>query len=990
MKGSECKGFGNLFVKKHIISLLIVIIITQFRKCLSQTSFPYTIVSDCTGDQYYNLAQLQCLPCEMVASDSIPTTDRLSCKCKPTYKQAEYTDTVKTLTCQACGDEQVTTADGFNCIGCGPDQTNIEECNPCDDHQIPVEYDENGNLLLQQECINCEGTSQPNGETTADCSRCDPFVIYATGSCQCDPTDSAGGMCFKSTTNLIRGSSYPIQSLGDRGPIDSNFINYNYAGAVEVCENYGNLTACQLWGNICVMQMYDVESGVNAPCSRFISRTGDISESVNGVTEWKLNMPWLYYENSGQVEDLLTSTEIDVVLSGNPDDDDNKLDVLAARYTPTGTFGGLEPTTNGLIQLCQDTPQRMDAAFDYGQNYKSSCTIQSKDFWDKFETEFFDLYLRYTDTNGDSVLFPIPLLVTNYNENSEDIQNDWQLTRRFFLVDNVAGKELSDKPATVVRYAQSIVLKIVLQNEDGEAKEGKIYPPLLIVTYAELDRENDYEKNNNPVEVSFEVVYELDQGGSQGSMTLAAIILSVPALLYAALKTTAWRRRAGRLTVDVPAFLKFFAFASGLLSDMLFVIVYGAAFYLLLFYKRQSTVKILLPTPDQEALFSIFIGGAFFLKLMDLIHLVIAQCTIDIFFIDWERPRGQTTQPAKGTEGKPTSNPVSIWRTYFVANEWNEIQTSRRSSPLFQICCVLFFLKVVGLENLCTYDIYSSTTPDTTEYISEDSKVLRFAMATTLYLVIGSFQWIFFTFIYERFIENNLQNFVDLCSMANVSIFVLANRKYGYYIHGRSVHGFADTDMKNMRDQLKREEDNLCGQRGLLPNSEEQTFEMQLPDKMREQYDRILLPLANAQGRIESRGRPGAGGDSERLTGAYVAMNKFLSAFIDHGLRDIDYQVKDKLLMERILDMEFSDSADQGFLYNDDGHSFDRVLFAGNELTLVLFEVLLFCFVDLIFKDFVLAAIVTFLFMRFIKSIRDSFGRNNLAKKTLVDERFLI
>ena len=37
---------------------------------------------------------------------------------------------------------------------------------------------------------------------------------------------------------------------------------------------------------------------------------------------------------------------------------------------------------------------------------------------------------------------------------------------------------------------------------------------------------------------------------------------------------------------------------------------------------------------------------------------------------------------------------ISIWRTYFVANEYNEIQTFRRINVSFQLCFVLFLLKV--------------------------------------------------------------------------------------------------------------------------------------------------------------------------------------------------------------------------------------------------------------------------------------------------------
>ena len=73
-------------------------------------------------------------------------------------------------------------------------------------------------------------------------------------------------------------------------------------------------------------------------------------------------------------------------------------------------------------------------------------------------------------------------------------------------------------------------------------------------------------------------------------------------------------------------------------------------------------------------------------------------------------------------------------------------------------------------------------------------------------LHVGISQWLFYTVIYERFIESKLHNFVDFCSMANISIFVMSETNFGYYIHGRSVHGNADTGMLQMHENLKREE----------------------------------------------------------------------------------------------------------------------------------------------------------------------------------------
>ena len=77
------------------------------------------------------------------------------------------------------------------------------------------------------------------------------------------------------------------------------------------------------------------------------------------------------------------------------------------------------------------------------------------------------------------------------------------------------------------------------------------------------------------------------------------------------------------------------------------------------------------------------------------------QCTIDIFFMDWERPKGilasnQVTEAGnKATPPSGTTNaPVSIWRTYFVANEWNEIQSLRKINHTLLLMLVLLFIQV--------------------------------------------------------------------------------------------------------------------------------------------------------------------------------------------------------------------------------------------------------------------------------------------------------
>lgn len=62
--------------------------------------------------------------------------------------------------------------------------------------------------------------------------------------------------------------------------------------------------------------------------------------------------------------------------------------------------------------------------------------------------------------------------------------------------------------------------------------------------------------------------------------------------------------------------------------------------------------------------------------------------------------------------------------------------------------------------------------------------------------------------------------------------------------------------MWQMNEQLKREEEDLCGKRGLEPNSERQTFEVEVPAKFREQYEDIVRPLHQSSMQQQRRTMP--------------------------------------------------------------------------------------------------------------------------------------
>ena len=61
-----------------------------------------------------------------------------------------------------------------------------------------------------------------------------------------------------------------------------------------------------------------------------------------------------------------------------------------------------------------------------------------------------------------------------------------------------------------------------------------------------------------------------------------------------------------------------------------------------------------------------------------MVWLLWFQSQVDIFLLDWERPRASSqSNQTGGGENLVTMAPVSIWRTYFIANEWNEIQVGK-------------------------------------------------------------------------------------------------------------------------------------------------------------------------------------------------------------------------------------------------------------------------------------------------------------------------
>ncbi|XP_021355740.1 meckelin-like [Mizuhopecten yessoensis] len=946
------------------VTLLIVSLIlsVKYEQIRAQTEYiPYEIPASCNTTQFFDKLDLKCKLCPQ---NTTVSSDQLNCECKDGYKYITNFGG-ENVQCEKCPPNQARSQDGWRCVSCPTDavfDSSTSRCNACPD--LPVEREINGAIVAAGHvCRTCTDLTFRVGNR---CERCTAYLSLDSTltDCQCPIANQKGGLCFASTATP--DFNVPLSS----GDVASMYLTDNLEAAYTMCRIRQNSTACIILSNLCVLTWYEFD-GTNA------NRACNMYKEIEAATPESL--PMLYYEE-GNGDRILEDTSQTTVYTFNPV---SYLNFQVARYSIDGKFLGISPVTNGLLQLCTDTTKKLDAAYTFGTYYSQSCSIPAIDLWDqtKYPMEFYDMYLKFTKTGAEQ-MYKTPLRILNYVSSGSTVNTgsdaqDWQLVRRFFMVDNVASGPVS--PPEYVRYVKSIEI-IVRLTETGD---GTIYPPYFNIEYDQVSLTSANE--GATISPTFTVTYWMSQIKFRRDFQIATGTLSTLGILYAGYRAWVWSKRAGKLAIDFGTILNFMFFAAGSLANVFFVISFGIAFYFLIFFKDQDVLFLFhLRDLAEEEWLALF-GAAFTLKALQIIHLIVIQCTADVFFIDWERPRGG----GQVTDSKKPTGTVSIWRTYFIANEWNEIQTTRKVNHIFQIFAVVFFLYVVGFENVATKDPDGSVIKDSSEYMADMSTMFRYGIAGAVYLIVGVVQWIFFTFIYERFVEDSIRQFVDLCSMSNISVFVMAHAQFGYYIHGRSVHGRADTNMKEMFEMMKREEEDLCGQRGLVPNTDNQTFMMSLPRKLRLKYEQVMLPVA-----LENAGAVGAPKGKSSATGkqveAYSVINRFLSAFIDHSLKDLDYVVKDKTLLESIMDTEFFDASEKGIFYNDDGHSFDNCLFYGNEGTLLLFDTLLFCIIDLIATNFVLAGVITYIIMEIIAIIRRSGGEKNLAKKTLVDERFLI
>jgi meckelin len=915
--------------------------------------------------QYFDSTALSCRFCGL---NQTVAPSGLACECLPRFRLASSSfingEQGVSLSCVRCELNTVVSADGLHCIPCpGSGDTGVCTCSGAS-NQALVDSQPNGLPAASATCVACASgyyTKSSAESGISSCQRCPAGQTAGATPCTCVGgfTVAPDGLCVPSAPVIPPSASEIVFAELGR-TVSSALLAFALPSAMHQCgASATNTTACQLLANLCVLTGYRMAAQA---CSMLVQITQQRAGGVQGWPAWPEGLPFVFFAPGTSV---LSSASVAPRLTASLAAGTGlttRLKLRLAQYDVRGAFRGWVAFGARML-LCSTTPARAGLHAAVGLAYTNNCVLDlsNSDFTTLHTRElmFYDPYLE----DSDGSLLPVPVLLPVLLDSrgiavSTQLDSSTQLVRRFFLADNISSVAVGGTVPQVLRVAASVALAVRFRSD----APGKIFLPLLTITYRELPASAPF------VSVTYSASYEADTGPYRTGVAAAAGVCAGLAALATVLRLSSWSRRHGSAHIDGRTIAETLAMLCGAFSSLVVVVIVAAALYWLVFYRRQQAVDVLLPHAASDPFVALLVIAAL-CKLVEVARLIAVVTGVDVFLLDWE-------QPSFSSSDKPMAGPP-LWRTVFVANEWAELQGIRSTSVPAQLLSVLFLLYVAGADNLA-----SGAPASTPIDAAPDHYLLRFATVAILYLGVGLVQWMVSAAVLKRFVEDKLSQFVDLCSVSNISVLALRETLAGLYIHGRSVHGTAEVDMWLMRDHFRREETNMTSQRGLLPGSEVQVFEVHIPRTLRQSYDDVLSRVAH-----DNTGRgPGA---SDAALDGHARLTAFFCAYLEHSFPTLDYGVQEKMALAGLLDLTPA-VGERGIFYPSVPSRVGDLLLMGHELPLFLLDFLVFTLIDYLASDFIVAAVVTYIIASIVCAFTASLGRRNIARKTLVDERFLI
>jgi meckelin len=886
------------------------------------------------------------------------------------------------------------------------------------------------------------------------------------------------------------------------GTMTSIVFKHHYLWAATRCYQWGrarDTASCEALGNLCVLSGYDSTS---IPC-KILSTIEAQRTVVNNVYGWSSSLPWLNYnDDSGSFNvesEVLWNDAVPTAVQLN-----EELTFYIARYAINGSFLGIERLEDQLSYCCSGGSENGFAPptstsrpwMFFGRNYKRSCTCSLSNLVarSRGNMDLFELYFDVGTSTSDTVrtLYPMPFRHESIKENSKpwpeslgDGTGNDVLHRRFVLYDVATGRAVEDGTAAAtlitprfVKYADRITVQVTLDSQRSVARsDGAIHPPSISIRYKEVAL-----ADLGDVNVELRVFYTMELTGWLVTQIVFFVLSFLTTFFIAGFRIFAFLSRNPTREMGSIDMLPFVAraFSAFFTSSAwpLFLISLPLTGFWMLFYKLTNRVFFLIPPNEMVedyVTFKIFLHVALCSQLARMFEIIITQSNYAVFFVDWDKPRGkllpirmgktmrstQTNRDDYESDDAPKAAPLSIWRTLFAANEWAELQTQRSTSLEFTLFALVLILHGTGLENLArAHPNHLDLTSGACSGNSEVNDYLRYIQTIFWWLVLWSLQRLWTFAMSERILakigiggaENPVSMFVDMCTLAKVSVVVLDEQFHGYYLHCCSPHEYGDCSMSELIDYLNTDAYELSTDRGLHwitqgksgshePSAVQkacglhgppQTFEFiaspdwkmhfnSFLDKVHQNHADALIDPDRSKAawmhRIKRmffccvRTLDVTLVEPDVFEDAYTGLTHFVSASINKDLQNYPMQEEPKGILQLLFGFipknwarpapaDAAQHRNVGFpslLYPDKigslcggkQPSVTSCFFLGVELELMLCNILVFTVIDMWAKNMVIAAFFTYAIERAMVALRKARGNESITSTSLLDPRFM-
>ncbi|GAB5353570.1 hypothetical protein AAMO2058_000047000 [Amorphochlora amoebiformis] len=902
---------GGGMVRMWVMIFLLTKMASRSR---AQSSFVQNLNGSCYEvTSRFDVGALACESCDGSANKTV-SDNGAYCTCAAGFYKLSSSSDLLDFTCSSCLNQgQASSQDHTRCMYCDNSTSTLDtttgDCVCRTSGYVLVEKDQAGNYLANKTCLSCPSNTLVLSINPYACASCahSGASMGSDGACTCTSgyTQAGDHWCVLSTLASPILSSYPLSTsssitysnvVAKRGgsssskTVTSHTFEQMFLAAASGCIDNRNRTSCSALANMCAVVGYDTS---HPTCAIIKSRVSGASSSTlnttHGFSEWIESMPLVYYTPDFSSSEALNFT----VNIGT------KLRFLLASFSFNGTYLGYDEL-DGQLQLCGRDPGELTNWLEAGTAYENNCVLNlANTISDLDTTTFYTLFISNEDL---TTVYPVPVQLDGLSPDEG--------VARFFLLDVNSSIPTAGSDPILLQWASSITLSIPFRESD----KSLLYPPRMTVEYTQR-LTADVQAGGSTGNGGFKVVYT----SSYGSFWIAVVVLFGLCVAWIAITwfthifafchlravtlPTLSTGAVARMVVDLLA-----VSANGLL----FLVGLLSVIALILF-KGQRTFFLILPAEGSSAenAFKALLLVVFFARLVSLSVRVWDQLHADVFFVDWEKPRqgvGLASGRGEGKEAAPAladdRATVSVWRRIVVINKYNELQSSRGVSVPLALFLILFFLSALQLEGLAL-----NMPSDALEKEGVPVQpILRFGIVMVAWVVCAGSQVLFRNLCYRRYVQDISAGLEDLLHSANVSCLILDQTHHGYYLHGKSVHTHADTDLSQLSKQVAHETKALVRERGLLPGKD--SFEVYFHPRFRAHYDRIYKGhlrrnLLRAQGlrrqlrRAADTRRNIAAMQPKRTTtdtAGELKMRESQAAQEEDRFRDLDEDITEKLL----------------------------------------------------------------------------------------------